>query len=193
MQVPEEEKYLMSKKEMITEITTFCGGRAAEEICFESVTSGASNDIEQATKLARAMVTQYGMSENLGFVGLESVQNRYLDGRAVMQCSEQTAREIDKEVREIIMSCYRNAKQMLEENKEVLEEIAEYLFEKETITGKQFMEIYRRIKGIPEDADDKKAADNDTVTDGINNTVQNPMQENDTIEQQRVLRVYDIF
>ena len=182
MQVPEEEKYLMSKKEMITEITTFCGGRAAEEICFESVTSGASNDIEQATKLARAMVTQYGMSENLGFVGLESVQNRYLDGRAVMQCSEQTAREIDKEVREIIMSCYRNAKQMLEENKEVLEEIAEYLFEKETITGKQFMEIYRRIKGIPEDADDKKAADNDTVTDGINNTVQNPMQENDTIE-----------
>lgn len=174
MQVPEEEKFLMSKKEMITEITTFCGGRAAEEICFDSVTSGASNDIEQATKLARAMVTQYGMSENLGFVGLESVQNRYLDGRSVMQCSEQTAREIDKEVREIIMECYQNAKQMLEENKEILDEIAEYLFEKETITGKQFMEIYRRIKGIPEAEDDKK----DEVAE---ETVQSLMQENDNI------------
>lgn len=147
MQVPEEEKYLMSKKEMLTEITTFCGGRAAEEICFESVTSGASNDIEQATKLARAMVTQYGMSEKLGFVGLESVQSRYLDGRAVMNCSEATAKEIDEEVRDIIAECYRNAKKMLEENVEVLREIADYLFEKETITGKQFMEIYHRIKG----------------------------------------------
>lgn len=147
MQVPEEEKYLMSKKEMLTEITTFCGGRAAEEICFESVTSGASNDIEQATKLARAMVTQYGMSEKLGFVGLESVQSRYLDGRAVLNCSESTAKEIDEEVRDIIAECYRNAKRMLEENVEVLHEIAEYLFEKETITGKQFMEIYHRIKG----------------------------------------------
>lgn len=147
MQVPEEEKYLMSKKEMLTEITTFCGGRAAEEICFESVTSGASNDIEQATKLARAMVTQYGMSEKLGFVGLESVQNRYLDGRAVLNCSESTAKEIDEEVRDIIAECYRNAKKMLEENIDVLHEIAEYLFEKETITGKQFMEIYHRIKG----------------------------------------------
>ncbi len=156
MQVPEEEKYLMSKKEMITDITTFCGGRAAEEICFESVTSGASNDIEQATKLARAMVTQYGMSDNLGFVGLESVQNRYLDGRAVMNCSEQTAREIDKEVHDIIAECYQNAKRMLQENLDILNEIAEYLFEKETITGKQFMEIYHRIKGDLE----KNEADN---------------------------------
>ena len=147
MQVPEEEKYLMSKKEMLTEITTFCGGRAAEEICFETVTSGASNDIEQATKLVRAMVTQYGMSEKLGFVGLESVQSRYLDGRAVMNCSESTAKEIDEEVRNIIAECFQNAKKMLEENIEILNEIAEYLFEKETITGKQFMEIYHRIKG----------------------------------------------
>lgn len=181
MQVPEEEKYLMSKKEMITEITTFCGGRAAEEICFESVTSGASNDIEQATKLARAMVTQYGMSENLGFVGLESVQNRYLDGRAVMQCSEQTAREIDKEVHEIIMGCYQKARHLLEENKEILDEIAEYLFEKETITGKQFMEIYNRIKGIPEPVDEKKDTENDTAKE---ETVQGPLVENEnsTIE-----------
>lgn len=155
MQVPEEEKYLMSKKEMITDITTFCGGRAAEEICFDSVTSGASNDIEQATKLARAMVTQYGMSDNLGFVGLESVQNRYLDGRAVMNCSEQTAREIDKEVHDIIEECYKNAKKMLEENIDILNEIAEYLFEKETITGKQFMEIYHKIKGDVESEEDK--------------------------------------
>lgn len=155
MQVPEEEKYLMSKKEMITDITTFCGGRAAEEICFDSVTSGASNDIEQATKLARAMVTQYGMSEHLGFVGLESVQNRYLDGRAVMNCSEQTAREIDKEVHDIIEECYKNAKKMLEENIDILNEIAEYLFEKETITGKQFMEIYHKIKGDAESVEDK--------------------------------------
>ncbi|HAU87231.1 MAG TPA: AAA family ATPase [Lachnospiraceae bacterium] len=155
MQVPEEEKYLMSKKEMITDITTFCGGRAAEEICFDSVTSGASNDIEQATKLARAMVTQYGMSDHLGFVGLESVQNRYLDGRAVMNCSEQTAREIDKEVHDIIEECYKNAKKMLEENIDILNEIAEYLFEKETITGKQFMEIYHKIKGDVESEEDK--------------------------------------
>ena len=155
MQVPEEEKYLMSKKEMLTDITTFCGGRAAEEICFDSVTSGASNDIEQATKLARAMVTQYGMSDNLGFVGLESVQNRYLDGRAVMNCSEQTAREIDKEVHDIIEECYKNAKKMLEENIDILNEIAEYLFEKETITGKQFMEIYHKIKGDVESEEDK--------------------------------------
>ena len=155
MQVPEEEKYLMSKKEMLTDITTFCGGRAAEEICFDSVTSGASNDIEQATKLARAMVTQYGMSDNLGFVGLESVQNRYLDGRAVMNCSEQTAREIDKEVHDIIEECYNNAKKMLEENIDILNEIAEYLFEKETITGKQFMEIYHKIKGDVESEEDR--------------------------------------
>jgi len=151
MQVPEEEKYLMSKKEMITDITTFCGGRAAEELCFESITSGASNDIEQATKLARAMVTQYGMSDKLGFVGLESVQNRYLDGRAVMNCSEETATEIDREVREIIAECYENAKKMLAENLDVLHEIADYLYEKETITGKQFMEILHRIKGEPEE------------------------------------------
>ena len=165
MQVPEEEKYLMSKKEMITDITTFCGGRAAEELCFESITSGASNDIEQATKLARAMVTQYGMSDKLGFVGLESVQNRYLDGRAVMNCSEETATEIDREVREIIAECYENAKKMLAENLDVLHEIADYLYEKETITGKQFMEILHRIKGEPEEQGTKNAEIVESVKD----------------------------
>ncbi|SET14629.1 ATP-dependent zinc metalloprotease FtsH [[Clostridium] polysaccharolyticum] len=176
MQVPEEEKYLMSKKEMLTEITTFCGGRAAEEICFESVTSGASNDIEQATKLARAMVTQYGMSKQLGFVGLESVQNRYLDGRAVMNCSEQTAREIDKEVRDIIEECYVNAKKMLEENISILNEIAEYLYEKETITGKQFMEIFHRIKG---DLEDKEEASERLEDAKAEETVENPENKAD--------------
>lgn len=172
MQVPEEEKYLMSKQEMLTDITTFCGGRAAEEICFETVTSGASNDIEQATKLARAMVTQYGMSDNLGFVGLESIQNRYLDGRSVMNCSEQTAREIDKEVHDIISSCYVNAKKMLEENVEILNEIADYLFEKETITGKQFMEIYHRIKG---DLESEEKTDSDSALE--NNESIQPVEE----------------
>lgn len=167
MQVPEEEKYLMSKKEMITDITTFCGGRAAEELCFESITSGASNDIEQATKLARAMVTQYGMSEKLGFVGLESVQNRYLDGRAVMNCSEETATEIDREVREIIAECYENAKKMLEENLDVLHEIADYLYEKETITGKQFMEILHRIKGETEEQGTTNAEVIGSVKDAV--------------------------
>lgn len=159
MQVPEEEKYLMSQKEMITDITTFCGGRAAEELLFESVTSGASNDIEQATKLARAMVTQYGMSDKFGLVGLESVQNRYLDGRSVLNCSEQTATEIDKEVMRIIQQCYENAKQMLEENLDVLNKIADYLCEKETITGKQFMKILSDIKGISYDSEKENKDD----------------------------------
>lgn len=164
MQVPEEEKYLMSQKEIITDITTFCGGRAAEEVVFHSVTTGASNDIEKATALARSMVTQYGMSEKFGLIGLESVQNRYLDGRAVMNCSDQTATEIDKEVMKIIKECYANAKQMLEENIDVLNKISDYLYEKETITGKQFMKIFHEIKGIPEEDEEKKeSADSENV------------------------------
>lgn len=184
MQVPEEEKYLMSKKEMITDITTFCGGRAAEEICFDTVTSGASNDIEQATKLARAMVTQYGMSENLGFVGLESVQNRYLDGRAVMNCSEQTAREIDKEVHDIIEHCYKNAKKMLEENVDILNEIADYLYEKETITGKQFMEIYHRIKGTDDTAENATGnPEENPEEDKTQDLADSPEKESEHVEE----------
>ncbi len=150
MQVPEEEKYLMSKEELHDQIVTYMAGRAAEEIVFKSVTTGAANDIEKATKVARAMVTQYGMSEKFGLMGLESIENKYLDGRAVLNCGDATAAEIDNEVLAILKDAYEEAKRMLEENLDVLNEIADFLYEKETITGKEFMKIYRRIKNLPE-------------------------------------------
>lgn len=148
MQVPEEEKYLMSKDEILTRIVTLYGGRAAEKLVFNSITTGASNDIEKATSLARAMVTQYGMSEKFGLMGLESIESKYLDGRAVMNCGEETAGEIDKEVMKILKNCYDRAEQLLSGNREVLDKIAEYLITKETITGEEFMKIYNEIKGI---------------------------------------------
>lgn len=148
MHVPEEEKYLMSKDEILARITTLFGGRAAEELIFGSVTTGASNDIEQATSLARSMVTQYGMSEKFGLIGLESVESRYLDGRAVLNCGDATEAEIDKEVMKILKECYDNALGYLKDNKGALDEIAEFLYEKETINGKEFMEIFRRVTGI---------------------------------------------
>lgn len=151
MQVPEEEKYLMSEAEILTRIVTLYGGRAAEKLVFNSITTGASNDIEKATSLARAMVTQYGMSEKFGLIGLESIENRYLDGRAVLNCGEQTAAEIDKEVMEILKKCYARAEALLVDNREVLDKIAEYLINKETITGEEFMKIFHEIKGIPEE------------------------------------------
>lgn len=150
MQVPEEEKYLMKKDELLTRLVTLFGGRAAEELVFGKVTTGASNDIEKATSIARAMVTQYGMSERFGLMGLESVQNHYLDGRPVQNCADATAVLIDNEVMELLKECYDKAYRMLSENREVLDKIAEFLFEKETITGKEFMKIYREVKGIPE-------------------------------------------
>ena len=150
MQVPEEEKYLMSKEQMLSELVTLFGGRAAEEVVFNSVTTGASNDIERATQIARAMVTQYGMSERFGLMGLESVQNRYLDGRAVMNCSDATGALIDEEVKEMLKVAYDKAKKIIEDHREVMDEIAEFLIEKETITGKEFMQIFRKCKGIPE-------------------------------------------
>ncbi len=159
LQAPEEEKYLMTKDEMITKIVTFCAGRAAEEIIFGRITTGAANDIEQATKIARAMITRYGMSETFGMVGLESVENQYLDGRTAMNCSAETATEIDKEVREIIKDCYTKAKTLLEENRCVLEEIAEFLFEKESITGKEFVEIYNRVTGKQEETSNIEEVD----------------------------------
>jgi len=161
MQVPEEEKYLMSYDEMITRIVTCLGGRAAEKLIFDSVTTGASNDIEQATKVARAMVTQYGMSDKFGLIGLESVENRYLDGRAVMNCSDKTAAEVDQEVIRILKECYDKAEALLADNLDVLHKIAEFLIREETITGKEFMRIYREIKGIPE-TDDSVTALEDT-------------------------------
>lgn len=171
MQVPEEEKYLMSKDEMLIRITTALGGRAAEKIIFDSITTGASNDIEQATKIARTMVTQYGMSDAFGMIGLESVENRYLDGRAVMNCSDETATAVDKEVMKILKECYDKAEKLLEGNKDVLDKIAEYLIREETITGKEFMRIYREIKGIPEEKDnaanesEKKISQKETKVD----------------------------
>ena len=161
MQVPEEEKYLMSKDEMLIRIVTCLGGRAAEKIIFDSVTTGASNDIEQATKVARAMVTQYGMSDKFGLIGLESVENKYLDGRAVLNCSDQTAAEVDQEVMRILKECYKKAEGLLAENKDVLDKIAEYLIREETITGKEFMRIYREIKGIPEEEEKKQEVEQD--------------------------------
>ena len=143
MQVPEEEKYLMSKEQMLAELVTLFGGRAAEEVIFHSVTTGASNDIERATKTARAMVTQYGMSEAFGLMGLESVESRYLDGRAVMNCSDATGALIDQEVKRILKDAYEKAKVIIEEHQEVIHKIAAFLIEKETITGKEFMEIFK--------------------------------------------------
>ncbi len=147
MQVPEEEKYLMSKEEMLTRITTLFGGRAAEQIIFNSITTGASNDIEKATELARAMVTQYGMTDEFGLVCLETVESKYLDGRTVMNCADSTASQVDQVVMRLLKECYKKAEDLLRDNKEVLDKIAGYLYEKETITGKEFMDIYHEVTG----------------------------------------------
>ena len=156
MQTPEEEKFLNTKAELEAMLVTALAGRAAEELVFDTVTTGASNDIEQATKIARAMVTQYGMSEKFGLIGLESIQNRYLDGRAVMNCGEATAAEIDQEVMKMLKGAYAEAKRMLSEHRETMDQIAGSLIEKETITGKEFMKIYRRCEGIPEPEEKKE-------------------------------------
>lgn len=147
MQTPEEEKFLNTKSELDAMLVGLLAGRAAEEIVFDTVTTGASNDIERATKLARAMVTQYGMSERFGLMGLESIQNRYLDGRAVLNCGEATASEIDQEVMQMLKNSYEVAKRLLSENRKALDEIAAFLIEKETITGKEFMEIFHKVQG----------------------------------------------
>ena len=151
MQTPEEEKFLNTKKELEAMIVVALGGRAAEELVFDTVTTGAANDIEQATKIARSMITQYGMSERFGLMGLESIQNRYLDGRAVLNCGDATAGEIDEEVMKMLKSAYAEAKRLLGENRETLDKIADFLIEKETITGKEFMKIFHEIKGVSEE------------------------------------------
>lgn len=150
LQTPEEEKYLETKDELLAKITTYMAGRAAEVLVFQSATSGAANDIEQATKIARAMVTMYGMSDKFGMMCLATVENQYLDGRAGLICGEDTAGMIDKEVLDIINHSYDEAMRMLTENHEILDHISEYLYEKETITGKEFMKIFREMKGLPE-------------------------------------------
>ena len=155
MQVPEEEKYLMSKVQMEEELVTLLAGRAAESIVFDSVTTGASNDMERATDMARAMVTQYGMSDKFGLMVLENVQDRYLSGHTVLNCGQETATEIDREVMRILKTAYEKAIELLSENRECLDRIAEYLIEKETITGKEFMRIFREVKGIPDPEEEK--------------------------------------
>ena len=154
MQMPEEEeRYLMSKDEIVDQITVFLAGRAAEELVFNVQTTGASNDIERATSLARNMITQYGMSEKFGMAGLESIQNKYLDGRNVSNCSEETKTDIDKEVVRVLKECHERAFNILKENRYALDEIAEFLINKETITGDQFMEIFNRVKSGRENSD----------------------------------------
>ena len=147
MQVPEEEKYLMKKEELISEIVTLMGGRAAEQVKFDDITTGASNDIEKATSIARSMVTQYGMSSKFGMMGLETIQSRYLDGRPVLNCGEVTESQIDEEVMAILNDCYKKAVECIETNQTVMDKLAEHLIEKETITGKEFVAIYEEITG----------------------------------------------
>ena len=151
MQTPEEEKFLNTKKELQAMLVGLLAGRAAEEVVFDTVTTGASNDIEKATSVARAMITQYGMSEKFGLIGLESVQNRYLDGRPVMNCGQETASEIDHEVMKMLKEAYEEAKKLLSEHRESLDKIAAFLIEKETITGKEFMKIFHEVEGIAEE------------------------------------------
>lgn len=192
MHVPEEEKYLNSKREIEAMLVGFLAGRAAEELVFDTVTTGASNDIEQATRLARAMVTQYGMSEKFGLMGLATEQDRYLSGRLVMNCGDATAAEVDVEVMRILKESYEEAKRLLGENRDVMDKIAEFLIEKETITGKEFMEIFHRCKGMTEteekDAESKPEENADANPEeqpeltGMENLMQPEFTETETPE-----------
>ena len=156
LQTPEEEKYLETKDELLAKITTYMAGRAAEVLVFNSVTSGAANDIENATKIARAMVTMYGMSDKFGMMCLATVQNQYLEGGAGLICGENTASQIDDEVLSIINSSYAEAMKLLDENREILDSISDYLYQKETITGKEFMKMFRDMKGLPDPDEENK-------------------------------------
>ena len=184
LQTPEEEKYLETKDELLAKITTFMAGRAAEVLVFESATSGAANDIEQATKIARAMVTMYGMSDKFGMMCLATVENQYLDGRAGLICGEDTAGQIDKEVLAIINDSYNKAMEMLKENRDVLDHISEYLYEKETITGKEFMKIFREMKGLPQEEDSKaESLMPDDSADNSQQTIKPAETQEDANEQ----------
>ena len=163
LQTPEEEKFLETKDELLAKITTFMGGRAAEQLVFESPTSGASNDIENATSIARNMVTRFGMSDKFGMMGLATVENQYLEGRASMTCGERTAAEVDQEVLRIVTECYDKATGLLEENREILDKISDYLYEHETITGKEFMKIFRDLKGLDDPEEKKEDSSAETV------------------------------
>ncbi|MBQ1172425.1 MAG: ATP-dependent zinc metalloprotease FtsH [Lachnospiraceae bacterium] len=195
MQVPEEEKYLNTEAELHDMIVGLLGGRAAEDVVFDTVTTGASNDIEKATSLARSMITRYGMSKHFGLMGLETVESQYLDGRTSMNCSDVTAAAVDEEVMKLLKSCYKEAKTMIKENRAVMDKIAAHLIEKETITGKEFMEIYCKEKGIPVPVkdDDKKLkkknepekTDEKTIEKAAEETLENASEsETDIIEKE---------
>ena len=163
MHVPEEEKYLNTEAELRDRLVSILGGRAAEEIVFDTVTTGAANDIEKATDIAKAMVTQYGMSKRFGLMGLATIQNKYLDGSATLNCSDVTAAAVDEEVKDMLKESYEQALSLLQENRDVMDKLAEFLIEKETITGKEFMKIFREIKGIPEPEEKKEEETSESV------------------------------
>ena len=175
MHVPEDEKYLNSQAELHDMIVGLLGGRAAEEIVFDTVTTGASNDIEKATSIARSMVTRYGMSKKFGRMGLETVESQYLDGRSAMNCADNTASEVDAEVMQILKEAYEEALGLLRENREIMDQIAAHLIEKETITGKEFMKIFREAKGLPEPDEKKEIGTAEINTEKI---IEKPMEDN---------------
>ena len=190
MQLPKEEKFLQSKEELETDIVTFLGGRAAEDVVFNSITTGASNDIERATAILRSMITQYGMSDKFGMVGLESVENRYLDGRAVLNCADETAAKIDEEVAKRMKEYYDRAVNIIRENRDALDKIAEYLIEKETITGKEFIRMYREITGLPEPEEKKEEGSDkgdeikqETVVENIKINTEDPVKKDTIIKE----------
>lgn len=182
LQTPEEEKYLETKDELLSKITTYMAGRAAEVLVFNSVTSGAANDIENATKIARAMVTMYGMSDKFGMMCLATVQNQYLEGGAGLICGENTASQIDDEVLSIINSSYAEAMKLLDENREILDSISDYLYEKETITGKEFMKMFRDMKGLPDPDEEKDGEESKEQENAQKDTTlaADPLLRNDT-------------
>lgn len=193
LQTPEEEKYLETKDELLAKITTYMAGRAAEVLVFNSVTSGAANDIENATKIARAMVTMYGMSDKFGMMCLATVQNQYLEGGAGLICGENTASQIDDEVLSIINSSYAEAMKLLDENREILDSISDYLYQKETITGKEFMKMFRDMKGLPgpdeekdgEESKEQENAQNDETSAAdplLRNATDQPADTNESSE-----------
>ncbi len=180
MQVPEEEKYLNTEAELRAMVIGLVAGRAAEEIVFDTVTTGAANDIEKATKIARAMITQYGMSKKFGLMGLESIESKYLDGRAVLNCSDNTAADIDNEVMKLLKDSYKEAKRLLKDNRKLMDTLAEFLIEKETITGKEFMKIFREAKGIPEP--EEKAKEEPTKESTAKAEENAPDESTDTLD-----------
>jgi cell division protease FtsH len=194
MHVPEEEKFLNSRKELHAMLVGYLAGRAAEEIVFDTVTTGAANDIEQATKVARAMITQYGMSEKFGLMGLAAREDQYLSGRTVMNCAEATASQVDEEVMKMLKEAYEEAKSLLLENQDVMDKIAEFLIERETITGKEFMKIFREAKGIPEPEEENKDSGNgeQAKEDGLTDWADEKTEVKEVKEKKEKESVIDI-